>query len=153
MDPDAGPITESLLVATRVLVAMAIQTVNEAQLPLTLTQHRVLLLLEEAGGLSVNDVAARLGVDQSNASRHCTRLTDLGLVDRRPSVHDGRSVDLRLTDMGRRQVRAVRGARRRWAGAVLAHLSEDQTREVVLGLELLARAAHAVSPEETSPLL
>ena len=54
--------------------------VETAASDLTLAQHRVLLLLEEHGQLSVNDVAHLLGVNQSNASRHTTRLTELGFV-------------------------------------------------------------------------
>jgi DNA-binding MarR family transcriptional regulator len=131
---------------------MAIRTLDDAPVSLTLVQHRVLLLLEETGGLSVNNVAIRLAVNQSNASRHCTRLTELGLVDRTPVPGDRRSVDLHLTGAGRRQVRAVRQARRRWAHEVLARLPAQQAREVVHGLRLLASVAESATGEP-APLL
>jgi DNA-binding MarR family transcriptional regulator len=153
MGADDHAMTESVLASARALVGMAIRTVDEGPMPLTLTQHRVLLLLEDAGGLSVNQVADRLGVNQSNASRHCTRLTELGLVDRRAHDHDGRTLDLRLTQLGRRQVRAVREARHRWAAEVLAQLPDSQARDVVRGLRLLATAAESLHEPETSPLL
>src|SRR6476659_6529981 len=94
-------LVDALLASTQSLMAMAIRTVGEAPVSLTVVQHRVLLLIEEAGTLSVNDVAARLGVDQSNASRHCTRLAALGLIRRTRAAHDRRAVDLRLTGSGR----------------------------------------------------
>jgi DNA-binding MarR family transcriptional regulator len=137
---------DSLLTSARALMAMAIRTAGQGPVPLTIAQHRVLLLLEEAGSLTVNDVATRLGVDQSNASRHCSRLAALGLVDRTPASHDRRAVDVRLTTRGREQVLAVREARREWAGEVLGRLTDEQAREAVRGLERFASAARELDP-------
>jgi DNA-binding MarR family transcriptional regulator len=131
-------LADRVLSAARALMAMAIRTVGEGDVPVTVVQHRVLLILEEAGRLSVSDVAARLGIDQSNASRHCSRLADLGLVRRTPATHDRRAVDVRLTDAGRRQVLAVRQARFGWAERVLAELSPAEARAAVRALELFA---------------
>jgi DNA-binding MarR family transcriptional regulator len=146
-------LTDPLLASARVLVAMAIATVAEGPMPVTPVQHRVLLALEDAEVLSVNDVAELLGVNQSNASRHCSRLARLGLVDRMPGHHDRRSVRLGLTPAGRRQVVAVRAARRRWAEAVLDRLSEDQADEVVRALTAFADAAQGVEPRAPASLL
>jgi DNA-binding MarR family transcriptional regulator len=144
---------DSLLESARALVSMAIRTVDGGPMPVTLVQHRVLLLLEESGGLSVGEVASRLEVNQSNASRHCTRLDELGLVTRSPATHDRRSVDLRLTDAGRRQVQVVRDARVQWAHAILGRMPEEQAGEVVRSLAALAESARALSPSEPAPLL
>jgi DNA-binding MarR family transcriptional regulator len=144
MDATAEALADALLASTQSLMAMAIRTAGEAPVPLTVVQHRVLLLLEDAGTLSVNDVAARLGVDQSNASRHCTRLAGLGLIRRTRASHDRRAVDLRLTRSGRNQVLAVRRARRRWAEQVLGRLGEEDARVAARGFELFAAAARAV---------
>jgi DNA-binding MarR family transcriptional regulator len=149
--PDA--VVDALLTSARALVGMAIQTVAEGPMPVTVAQHRVLLLLDESGGLSVTDVATRLGVDQSNASRHCTRLDELGLVDRREAPADRRSVELRLSPAGRRQVRAVREARRRWARAVLTRLDSDEIGPLVASLATFAAAADSVHPDSPAPLL
>jgi DNA-binding MarR family transcriptional regulator len=145
--------TDSLLASARALMAMAISTVDHGPVPVTVVQHRVLLLLEEAGSLSVNEVADRLGVNQSNASRHCSRLVSLGLVDRSPVDHDRRSVRLRLAPAGRRQVLAVRAARRRWAETVLARLTEEQADDVVRALAVFAEAAAEVETAVPSPLI
>ena len=141
--PRREDLADSLLAAARALMAMAIRTVGQGAVPLTEVQHRVLLLLEDAGTLSVNALAARLGVDQSNASRHCSRLVALGLVQRTPAARDRRAVDLRLTEAGQSQVLQVRHARRQWAQDVLARLSDEQARAAVRGLEMLATAADA----------
>lgn len=140
--PESGEQTDAVLAAARALVAMAVRTVDEGPYPVTVAQHRVLLLLDEAGSLSVGDVAAGLKVDQSNASRHCSRLVELGLVGRTQASHDRRSVDMRLTPMGRRQVDAVRAARTRWADTVLERLSERDAAAALRGLRVFADAAH-----------
>jgi DNA-binding MarR family transcriptional regulator len=104
-------------------------------------QHRVLVLLQARGTLSVNAVADELGVDQSNASRHCTRLAQLGLVTRTRAAHDGRAVDVSLTDAGRRQVQVVRSARRDEIAQVLADLPDSDVRQVTRSFELFERSA------------
>ncbi|HEY3529300.1 MAG TPA: MarR family transcriptional regulator [Nocardioides sp.] len=145
--PGRDELADSLLAAARALMAMAIRTIGQGAVPLTEVQHRVLLLLEAAGTLSVNQVAERLGVDQSNASRHCTRLAELGLVQRTPAARDRRAVDLRLTEAGHGQVLEVRSARRRWAADVLARLSDEEARAAVRGLEMFATAAEETDKE------
>jgi DNA-binding MarR family transcriptional regulator len=144
MTTTAAELADALLAATQSLMAMAIRTAGEAPVPVTPVQYRVLLLLAGAGTLSVNDVAASLGVDQSNASRHCTRLAGLGLVRRTQASHDRRAAELRLTDAGRHEVQAVREARRGWAERVLTTLTDDEARTAVRGLEVFAAAARAV---------
>lgn len=139
----SGNLTDCLLAATRELMAMAIRTVGHGPVPVTLVQHRVLLILEESGPLSVSEVAAQLGVDQSNASRHCTRLAALGLLRRTRASHDRRAVDLSLTRSGHHQVLAVRRARRRWAEQVLVRLTDTEASAVARGFELFAAAARA----------
>jgi DNA-binding MarR family transcriptional regulator len=150
---DRSTVADSLLASARALVGMAVRTVDEGPMPVTLAQHRVLLLLEETGGLSVNDVAARLGVNQSNASRHCTRLDELGLVDRSQAPHDRRSVELHLTAAGRRQVLAVRDARRAWVAAVLGRMPARQAADVVRALSAFATASQEHGGDEPAPLL
>jgi DNA-binding MarR family transcriptional regulator len=144
MTTTAEELADALVVSSQTLMAMAIRTVAEAPVPVTVVQYRVLLLVEEAGMLSVNDIAARLSVDQSNASRHCTRLAGLGLLRRTQASHDRRAAELRLTESGRQQVQGVREARRRWAERVLTRLTEDDARTAVRGLEVFAAAARAV---------
>lgn len=150
VDSSRDHLADSLLAVARAMAAMAIRTAGQGPVPLTVVQHRVLLLLEDAGTLSVNAVAARLGVDQSNASRHCTRLAELELVDRTPAPHDRRSVQLRLTSVGRRQVLAVDRVRREWVVSILDRLTDDEAREAVRGMGILAEAA--ATADQPAPL-
>jgi DNA-binding MarR family transcriptional regulator len=133
-------LADALLDASRVLLAIAIRSVSAGSAEVTVVQHRVLVLLDTHGKLSVNAVADELGVDQSNASRHCTRLSGLGLVTRSRAAHDGRAVDVVLTAAGRQQVQAVRAARRREIASVLAELPDSDVRDMTRAFELFGRA-------------
>jgi DNA-binding MarR family transcriptional regulator len=141
--PDRERLTDALLDSSRSLLAIAVATVSAGLREVTVVQHRVLVLLDRQGALSVSAVAAQLGVDQSNASRHCTRLERLGLVTRTRAAHDGRAVDVAISAAGRRQVRTVQEARRREIGQVVDRLPEVTVREVVRGLEAFRDAAAA----------
>jgi DNA-binding transcriptional ArsR family regulator len=58
--------------------------------------NRLLIINELAGGeLSVNELAGRLGLHQSNTSRHLALLKDHGLVNTR---RDGSSIYYSLSD-------------------------------------------------------
>lgn len=144
-------LSEALLVASRELVAIAIRTVGAGPVPLTVVQHRVLVLLAEAGSLSVNEVAGQLGVNQSNASRHCSDLARLALVHRARPAHDQRVVEVRLTDAGLRQVQAVTQDRRQRIDAVLSRMSDTDATAVVRGLEAFAAAARSFTDDERRP--
>jgi DNA-binding MarR family transcriptional regulator len=151
MNEQPARLAEALLGASRELVAIAIRTVGAGPVPLTVIQHRVLVLLEEAGTLTVNEVGGRLGVNQSNASRHCSFLARRGLVDRTRAEHDQRVVEIRLTDAGRRQVEAVSVDRRQRIDAVLSRMSQTDATAVVQGLEAFAAAARTVDEDDVRP--
>jgi DNA-binding MarR family transcriptional regulator len=134
---------EALAGTSRALVAIAVRSMAAGSMEVTVAQHRVLVLLEERGALSVNALADGLGVDQSNASRHCSRLARLGLVSRNRAAHDGRAVEVRLTPEGRRQIAAVDRARSREIQRVLDRLPDASVQDVVRGFELFHEAAGA----------
>ncbi len=133
--------SDAVLVTSRFLVGIAVRSLEAGSSDVTVAQHRVLVLLEEHGPLTVNRVAELLGVNQSNASRHCLRLGELGLVDRQRSVHDARTVEVRLTQAGMHQVDAVRRARLDEIAAVLSRMSEDAVRDMVSGCSAFNGAA------------
>ena len=134
-------LAEALLEVAGTLVGISIRGIAQGPIDLTVAQHRVLVLIEGAGVVSVTEVALQLGVNQSNASRHCGRLADLGLVVRDRARHDARAVELRLTAAGRRQVRAVNSARLREIRSVLSGMDVADSGAVVDALRAFNRAA------------
>jgi MarR family transcriptional repressor of emrRAB len=72
-----------------------------------------LATIGHAPGLRVEDLASMLRVSHSGAVRTVDRLVAAGLVERRPSGGDRRTVELWLTAPGRRARRRVLDARNR----------------------------------------
>jgi DNA-binding MarR family transcriptional regulator len=82
-------------------------------------QHFVLQKLAEAPALSLNDLAARTMTHKSSVSVVVKNLVDRGLVRRRRSSADGRSIVLTLTSAGRRAIeRAPESAQTRMITAL-----------------------------------
>ncbi len=73
----------------------------ERALGISLAQLYVLQLLEQHPAASVNELADRTLTHQSSVSVVVRRLTDRGLVEKRPSPDDGRRVEIALSDAGR----------------------------------------------------
>ncbi|WP_433161497.1 MarR family winged helix-turn-helix transcriptional regulator [Kribbella sp. CA-247076] len=73
--------------------------------------HVVLFVLRCSGALRLSDLASRMELDASTASRHVRSLEQLGLVRRSPDPDDGRAFRVELTEQGLAEWEA--GARRR----------------------------------------
>lgn len=71
------------------------------ELGLTYTQYIVLLVLWERDGLSLGEIGERLSLDSGTLTPLCKKLETAGLIARRRSEQDERSVRITLTDAGR----------------------------------------------------
>jgi len=69
-------------------------------LDVTMSQFKVLLLLQKEGELRVSEIAAALGVSQAVVTGVTDRLVHRGLVERVGDPHDRRVVICRLTEEG-----------------------------------------------------
>ena len=79
---------------------------RDPRLGLSLAQYQVIAPLEEAGELPVGELACAGGVATPTATRMLDTLARDGVVERRRTSVDRRVVTVRLTDKGRRLVRA-----------------------------------------------
>lgn len=111
----------------------------------TVPQHRVLVLLSSRGEQSVGALAEQLGVNASNASRLCDRLQRLGLVARRRSTSDGRSVKVAVTDQGAEVLRAVREHRRAEVRRLLGAMDPREAFGTVTALRAFSAATGEVA--------
>ncbi len=125
----------------RALVGIAVYSVNHAPVDLTVTQYRLLAILSANGASTISELAAQLGVAQSNATRHCDRLQRLELLARRRSGEDGRVVLADLTASGREVVSVVTDLRRHEVDAVLDAMSASQRERVVQAMKEFNLAA------------
>jgi len=90
------------------------------ELGLTYSQYLAMLALWERGEASIGELCAMLDLDTGTVSPLAKRLEEAGLVERRRSEADERSVSVRLTPAGR----SLEGKARSVPGALAACLVE-----------------------------
>jgi DNA-binding MarR family transcriptional regulator len=134
-------LTAALLAAGRTLVDVTIGSLAAAPVEVTVIQHRVLVLLAGDGEHSVGEIAASLGVNASNATRHCDRLERLGLLSRRRSSSDARVVRVALTVAGRRLLDAVAERRHHEILRIVERMSAPDRAAAVQALGAFRAAA------------
>jgi DNA-binding MarR family transcriptional regulator len=140
-------LADAFVTASRALVAMAVRSVAAAPVEITLPQHRALVLLATHGSQTVGALASPLGINHSNASRLCDRLERLGLVARRRSASDARSVEISLTQAGRKLLDGVNEHRRNEVIQVLRTMPQADAELTIRALAAFSEAAHEVAAE------
>ncbi len=93
-----------LEVHARIVDHLEQELADERGLPLS--WYDILLQLREAGGrLRMQDLASRLVLPRSSLTRQIDRMQSSGLVEREPSLEDGRGTVAVLTPEGRSTLR------------------------------------------------
>ena len=143
-------LTDAVLTASRVLVAVAARSLSDHEAEVSLQQYRALVVLASRGAQRPVDLAEALGVDPSTATRLCDRLVGKRLISRRRQGGDRREVRLDLNDRGRRLVESVTERRRDEIRRILAAVPRPERGELVRAFRTFARAAGEV-PEDQWP--
>ncbi|MEU0494525.1 MarR family transcriptional regulator [Mycobacterium sp. NPDC006124] len=141
-------ITDALLTASRLLVAIASRSIAENDDTLTIAQFRTLVILSTRGPVNLATLAGLLDVRPSTTGRMVERLVGAGLIDRRPNPDSRRELVVDLTARGRRVVAAVTSERRRLLAEIVATMPEDDRHGLVRALTAFTRAGGepAVAP-------
>lgn len=105
-------ITDALLAASRLLVALSARSLARVDESITIPQFRTLVILSTRGPSKVATLASALDVQPSTAARMVDRLVLAGLVDRNPNPESRRELSIELTARGREVVDAVTAHRR-----------------------------------------
>lgn len=134
-------ITDSVLAASRALVAVAARSLASVDEEVTLPQYRVLVVLCERGPLSMGQLASELRCSGSTATRLCDRLAHRGLIQRGPRAGNRREVEAGPTPAGTELVRKVTHRRRREILAIVGGLGADQQMAIADALGAFALAA------------
>nr|WP_274614016.1 MarR family transcriptional regulator [Streptomonospora nanhaiensis] len=93
------------------------------------------LLAEEEDGMTVSQLAARVGVEPPTATRSLARMEKRGLFRREPVPADRRQVRIVLTEEARRLLPAIEAAWVELADEVVGDLPPEQRAAVVAALE------------------
>ena len=120
-----------MLRATQAFVGLALRSLAASEAPITLPQYRMLATLDADDRQNVRDLAARLGVERSTATRMCDRLVSAGLIERGEDPSDRRAVVISLTGLGREVVAAVTRARRDSVAALLRSFPPARREQLV----------------------
>ena len=106
--------------------------------PVTVQQCYTLAALVE-GPHTMKSLAAEVGLHQSTLTRVVEKLERQELLRRERGGDDQRSVQVVLTDAGRRIHALLDAESERIVGTLLDRISKDEQAAVVKGLEVLAR--------------
>src|SRR5271166_948439 len=105
-------ITDALLTASRLLVAISVHSIAQVDETITIPQFRTLVILSNRGPVNLATLATLLGVQPSATGRMVDRLVSAGLIDRLPHPTSRRELLAALTKRGRDVVRQVTAHRR-----------------------------------------
>ena len=143
---------DSVVVASRALLALVARTIAPALERVSLQQFRVLVVLVGAGPHRLGALAGRLDVVPSTFSRTIDRMEAAGWVTRSPSADSRREVIVDVTPEGRRLVEDVTEARRRELVDILAKLPAERRRAMAEAFEDFAAAAGEPAIEDLLPI-
>ena len=93
--------------------------------------------VEEAGGMSVNELAEYLQVSRQSLAGTLKRVEQAGLIDRLVNEHDARGRKIRLSGEGRRRWRRLQPLIRQFYADALAGLSPAEREGILRALNLL----------------
>ncbi|RSM85310.1 MarR family transcriptional regulator [Kibdelosporangium aridum] len=137
---DVDAVTDAVLAASRLLVAVSARSIAAVDDTITIPQFRVLVVLDAKGPQKLVSVAATLGVNPSTATRTVDRLVNAGLIDRQTSPTSRRELVVALTRSGRTVVRNVTKRRRAQIAEIVGEMSPTARRGLIRALTAFTTA-------------
>jgi DNA-binding MarR family transcriptional regulator len=122
VDESLDAITDALLTASRLLVAISARSIALVDETITIPQFRTLVILSNEGPINLATLAGLLDVRPSTTGRMVDRLVSAGLIDRRPHPTSRRELVAELTARGRRVVQKVTANRRQELARVVQNM-------------------------------
>ncbi len=133
-------ITDALLTASRLLVAISARSIGQVDETITIPQFRTLVILANRGPVNLATLAGLLGVQPSATGRMVDRLVAAGLIDRLPHPTSRRELLAALTKRGREVVRRVTAYRRAEIAAIVAKMPPPERQGLVRALTAFTAA-------------
>ncbi len=101
---------------------------------LTAQQISILLMLDHQGTMRVSDLAKALNMVNSNVSAICSRLENMGFIERFRQKEDKRVVKIHLTTFAKDKMEGIKLNVAKFQDIVFNNVSEDDLKDIVLGL-------------------
>lgn len=140
VDESVDAITDALLTASRLLVAISARSIALVDETITIPQFRTLVILFHEGPINLATLASLLDVQPSTTGRMVDRLVSAGLIDRRPHPTSRRELVAELTPRGRRVVQKVTGNRRNELAEVVQNMPARERRGLLRALTAFTAA-------------
>ncbi|WP_307857300.1 MarR family transcriptional regulator [Mycobacterium sp. SM1] len=140
IDESLDVLTDALLTASRLLVAISAKSIALVDETITIPQFRTLVILSNRGPVNLATLAALLGVQPSAAGRMVDRLVGAGLIDRLPHPGSRRELLAALTARGQAVVREVTAHRRAEIAAIVHKMPPPERHGLVRALTAFTAA-------------
>jgi DNA-binding MarR family transcriptional regulator len=137
---DVDAVTDAVLTASRLLVAVSARSIAAVDDSITLPQFRLLVVLQSRGPQKVTALADALGVYPSSVTRAIDRLLATGLVDRQVNPESRREMQISLTKAGRHVVQNVTKHRRQEIARIIERMPATHRRGIVRALTAFSQA-------------
>jgi DNA-binding MarR family transcriptional regulator len=141
-------VIDAVLLASRVLVAVAARSLADMAEEVTLTQYRTLVVLASRGPQNLAGLAEAVGVTPATATRMCDRLVKKKLIVRKAERDDRRQLRVELTQKGRVLVQSVSSRRRREIKKILSEIPAKEQSSLVHALRRFTAAAGEVPDQD-----
>jgi len=139
-DESLDEITDALMTASRLLVAISARSIGQVDETITIPQFRTLVILSNRGPVNLATLAGLLGVQPSATGRMVDRLVAAGLIDRLPHPTSRRELLAALTKRGREVVRRVTAHRRAEIAAIVEKMPPPERYGLVQALTAFTAA-------------
>ena len=140
VDDSLDAITDALLTASRLLVAISAHSIALVDESITIPQFRTLVILSNQGPINLATLAGQLGVKPSATGRMVDRLVSAGLIDRLPHPTSRRELLAALTPHGRKVVRQVTAHRRTEIAGIVEKMPQAERHGLVRALTAFTTA-------------
>ncbi len=134
IDDSLDAMTDALLTASRLLMAISARSIAQVDETITIAQFRTLVILSNYGPMNLATLAGRLDVQPSATGRMVDRLVGAGLIDRLPHPTSRRELLAALTPQGRDVVRRVTAHRRAEIARIVEAMPPPERRGLVRAL-------------------
>lgn len=147
VDDSLDAITDALLTASRLLIAISARSIASVDETITIPQFRTLVILFNDGPVNLATLAGHLDVQPSTAGRMVDRLVAAGMIHRRPHPTSRRELVAELTPDGRKVVEKVTANRRKELAGLVAKMPPRERRGLVRALAAFTAAGRETAYE------
>lgn len=142
---DINAVTDAVLIASRLLVAVSARSIAAVDEALTIPQFRLLIVLCLRGPVKLTSLAEHLSVNPSTATRMVDRLVAAGLINRETNPASRRELLVTLTDQGTTVVNEVTRRRRTEIAHIVSRMPPATREDLVHALTAFAAAGNELT--------